>query len=94
MRIKAVKMFISSRFGNVRAGQVIETNDAMGKHLIECGLAQEVKIIKQEDAVDPTAPIAETTPGASLQAAQALPKKTATKFVRGASKAKKGKSLS
>lgn len=94
MRIKAVKMFISSRFGNVRAGQVIETNDKMGKHLIDCGLAAEIKTIPQEVVVDPIVPTAETTPGASSQAAQALPKKTATKFVRGASKAKKGKSLS
>ena len=39
MLVKATRFFISSVFGNVEPGQILETSDVKGKQLINSGLA-------------------------------------------------------
>jgi len=45
MRIQAIKPFISTSFGNVTSGQILETSDAVGLHLIQNKLAEKIENI-------------------------------------------------
>lgn len=86
MRIKVKRFFISTVYGNVDEGRILDVPEAHGKHFIDNGLAEEVKSagpvdVQKNPEVKPTGfsnPVvtSQKPVGSSLQADQALPKKT------------------
>jgi hypothetical protein len=103
MKIRVLKMFSSTVIGgNHKRGDVIDLTDAYGKHLIQHGLAEEIRESRTQASLpddaeeqkqpDPIVPVTEETHGVSLPADQVSQKKTAIKSSRGGQKVKKGKS--
>jgi len=96
MRIKALRSFISTRFGNVVVGQELDVADRGGQTLIGAGLARLCEVEKYETKVVERSPLPggeklpETTgePSSLSPAAPALPEPT----VRRRGKKEKSKS--
>lgn len=84
MRIRATKFFISTAFGNVDVGRILDVSEGQGKHLIEHGLAS---VLKEAGPVDGLPKVqekqssfslpveAKEAPGSSLPAGQVSQKK-------------------
>jgi hypothetical protein len=90
MLIEAKRSFISVKLGNVSAGDVVETDEKYGKHLMEHGLAVEVTAGPSlfRDAGEPSfpLPVGADQPGSSSQAGQVSPEKIASASGVGAKK--------
>lgn len=100
MIIKVKRFFISSVFGNVDEGRVLDVSDSKGKQLIQAGLAFELtKTVSMEmNQSSFQSPVGAGKAGASLPADQASQKQTVNESAPGAKKVTyrkpKGKSLS
>jgi hypothetical protein len=94
MKVQATKLFISTVYGNVPRGRILECSDVHGAHFIKHGLAQPVEPAQDPNfqaktaKPDPIPPTATEAPGLSSPAGQALPAKTATASESGVKKEK------
>ena len=87
MRIIAERDFISSIFGNVTTGQVLEAEQKMADHLVLHGLAKVIEQKVKKNEIEVT----KEPDGVLSQVDQVLPKKIVKKSVNGKKKAKKTK---
>lgn len=86
MIVKAKRFFISSVFGNVDAGRVIEMSDSKAKQLIDAGLVavHEIQTPPKVEASSFPSPVEADTAGSSLPAGQVLPSPIVKESVAGA----------
>lgn len=97
MKVRAKKDFISTSFGNISAGQVLDVSERHAKLFVENKLAEHIvegPVKNNTEEPKPpvfTQPTADQTPGSSLPAAQVSSKKTVKKLVGGGNKKKIGK---
>lgn len=90
MRVIATKLFISTVYGNVSKGQIIDCTDVHGAHFMEHGLAKRCEPVEGPKA-DPTPPAAKEVTGSLSPAGQALPPKTVIKSEPGVTKVTKAR---
>ena len=88
MLIKVKRFFISSVFGNVDEGRVLDVSDIKGRQLIGAGLAVEhgVAVSTEQKQSSFQSPVGAGKAGSSLPADQASQKQTASESAPGAKK--------
>jgi hypothetical protein len=92
MIVKAVRPFISTQFGNVDPGRVIEMPDAKARFLMDSGLVAEYASPLQKEQSSFQRPVGEV--GSSLPADPVSTKETVSESKRGVTYRRRTKSRS